>query len=83
MRQENSHWRLSLSPGAEPQTVFRALAGREGVKIERFELAEPSLDDIFVAVVQRPEGLRSPMAAPVAPADRPEPLGQVREAGDG
>ena len=51
-----------LSPGAEPQTVFRALAGRDGVKIERFELAEPSLDDIFVAVVQRPEGLR--VAAP-------------------
>jgi len=83
VRQENSHWRLALAPGAEPQTVFRALAGRDGVKIERFELAEPSLDDIFVAVVQRPEGLRSPMAAPVAPADRPEPLGQAGEAGDG
>ncbi len=52
MRQENSHWRLSLAPGAEPQTIFRTLAGRDGVKIDRFELAEPSLDDIFIAVVQ-------------------------------
>jgi len=32
--------------------VFRTLAARENVKIERFELAEPSLDDIFVNVVQ-------------------------------
>lgn len=52
LRQENSHWRLSLASGTEPQTVFRALASRDGVKIERFELAEPSLDDIFIAVVQ-------------------------------
>ena len=82
VRQENSHWRLSLAPGAEPQAVFRALAGRDGVMIERFELAEPSLDDIFVAVVQRPEGLRGPTAAPVAPANRPQPLDQAGEAGD-
>ena len=75
VRQENSHWRLSLSPGAEPQTVFRALAGREGVKIERFELAEPSLDDIFVAVVQRPGGQAGPTSA--AGADDTQPLGQV------
>ncbi len=52
VRQENSHWRLSLAPGTEPQTIFRTLAGRDGVRIERFELAEPSLDDIFIAVVQ-------------------------------
>jgi ABC-type uncharacterized transport system ATPase subunit len=32
--------------------VFRALASRPDVKIERFELAEPSLDDIFINVVQ-------------------------------
>ncbi len=52
VRQENSHWRLSLAPGTEPQTIFRTLAGRDGVRVERFELAEPSLDDIFIAVVQ-------------------------------
>lgn len=38
--------------GADPQAVFRALANRDAVKIDRFELAEPSLDDIFVSVVQ-------------------------------
>lgn len=52
VHQENSHWRLSLAPRTEPQAIFRALASREGVKIERFELAEPTLDDVFIAVVQ-------------------------------
>lgn len=51
-RQENSHWHLSLAQGATPQAVFRALAEQDGARIERFELAEPSLDDIFVNVVQ-------------------------------
>jgi ABC-2 type transport system ATP-binding protein len=50
-RQENSHWRLSLAQGATPQGVFRALAQQDGARIERFELAEPSLDDIFINVV--------------------------------
>jgi ABC-2 type transport system ATP-binding protein len=51
-RHENGDWRLALEAGADPQAIFRALASRSGVKIERFELAEPSLDDIFVNVVQ-------------------------------
>ena len=50
-RQENNHWRLSLAPGATPQGVFRALGEQDGARVERFELAEPSLDDIFIAVV--------------------------------
>jgi ABC-type uncharacterized transport system ATPase subunit len=31
--------------------VFRALAERPDMRIDRFELAEPSLDDIFISVV--------------------------------
>lgn len=50
-RNHNGAWHLALEIGADPQAVFRALAGRENVRIERFELAEPSLDDIFVQVV--------------------------------
>jgi ABC-2 type transport system ATP-binding protein len=50
-RQENNHWRLCLAPGATPQGIFRSLANQDGARIERFELAEPSLDDIFVTVV--------------------------------
>jgi ABC-2 type transport system ATP-binding protein len=48
---ENHTWRLALAIGTDPQTVFRAIAARTDVKIERFELAEASLDDIFIQVV--------------------------------
>jgi ABC-2 type transport system ATP-binding protein len=51
IRHHNGSWHLALEIGADPQAVFRALAARENVKIERFELAEPSLDDIFIQVV--------------------------------
>jgi ABC-2 type transport system ATP-binding protein len=52
VRRDNGRWHMSLEVGADAQQVFRTLAAREGVKVERFELAEPSLDDIFVNVVQ-------------------------------
>jgi ABC-2 type transport system ATP-binding protein len=51
-RQVNGDWHLSLAPGTSPQDVFKALAARDGIKIERFEIAEPSLDDIFIWTVQ-------------------------------
>jgi len=51
-RKHNGTWHLALEIGADSQAVFRTLAAREGVKIVRFELAAPSLDDIFVNVVQ-------------------------------
>lgn len=51
-RRENSAWHMALSPGVSPQDVLQAVAARAGVKVERFEIAEPSLDDIFVSVVQ-------------------------------
>ena len=50
-RQHNGTWHLALEVGTDPQTVFQALASRDDVRVERFELAEPSLDDIFVQVV--------------------------------
>lgn len=51
-RSVNGDWHIALAPGTSPQDVFRALAARDGLKIERFEIAEPSLDDIFITVVQ-------------------------------
>jgi len=51
-RAVNGDWHLSLAQGTSPQDVFRALAARDGLKLERFEIAEPSLDDIFIWVVQ-------------------------------
>jgi ABC-2 type transport system ATP-binding protein len=58
VRRENGVWHMALEVGTDPQAVFRTLAGRQNVKIERFELAEPSLDDIFIRVV----GERKPAA---------------------
>lgn len=51
-RHTNGAWHMALQVGVDPQAVLRALAARPNVKIERFELAEPSLDDIFINVVQ-------------------------------
>ena len=42
-------------PGTNSQDLFRALAANDGFQVERFEIAEPSLDDIFVSVVQGDE----------------------------
>lgn len=49
---ENGAWHLALQPGSEPHDVLRALAARPDVVIDRFEIAETSLDDIFITVVQ-------------------------------
>lgn len=49
---QNGRIHMSLEIGTDPQSVFRALASRQDIKIERFELAEPSLEDIFINVVQ-------------------------------
>jgi ABC-2 type transport system ATP-binding protein len=51
-RRQNGAWHLALEQGVGPQDVFRALAKREDIRVERFEVEEPSLDDIFVSVVQ-------------------------------
>lgn len=51
-RMENGEQHLILSQGIRPEDMFRNLAAHEGIKIHRFEVAEPSLDDIFISVVQ-------------------------------
>jgi ABC-2 type transport system ATP-binding protein len=60
-RRENGDWHLALGKGTDPQMVLRALTARPDLRVERFELAEPSLDDIFVNVV---EGASAPAAQP-------------------
>ncbi len=51
-RRHNGTWQMTLAQGTDPQDVLRALAVRPDVKVERFEIAEPSIEDIFVSVVQ-------------------------------
>jgi ABC-2 type transport system ATP-binding protein len=51
-RRHNGSYQMTLEAGTSAQDIFRRLAQLENVRIERFEIAEPSLDDIFVSVVQ-------------------------------
>ena len=51
-RNHNGTWHLALKVGTDPHTVLRTLAAQEGLRIERFELAAPSLEDIFISVVE-------------------------------
>jgi ABC-2 type transport system ATP-binding protein len=51
-RQENGEVHLILDNETNPQNIFHFLAQRDDIRIDRFEIAEPSLDDIFISVVQ-------------------------------
>ena len=50
-RREGVGYVLRLSPGYAPEGMLRALLDR-GAKIDRFELATPSLEQIFLRVVE-------------------------------
>jgi ABC-2 type transport system ATP-binding protein len=43
---------LMLEPGVNAQEVLRELALQPAVTVDRFEVATPSLDEVFVRVVQ-------------------------------
>jgi len=47
---ENGTLQLRLEDGATPQEVFRALAAQPAYAVERFAVALPTLDEIFVQV---------------------------------
>ena len=49
----NGVTRLMLSPGSTPQDVLRSLVA-QNVEVEQFEIAVPTLDEIFIKVVQGP-----------------------------
>jgi len=47
----NGAYRLTLSPDGNPQKVLNALLA-EGIPLEKFEVAIPTLNDVFVQVVR-------------------------------
>ena len=49
----NSTYRLTLSPGISPKEILNQLISA-AIQVERFEIAIPSLDEIFIQVVQEP-----------------------------
>ncbi|MBN2148442.1 MAG: ATP-binding cassette domain-containing protein [Anaerolineales bacterium] len=50
IEQHNASTRLTLSPEVTPQQILRALVEHD-VPIEQFEIAMPTLDEIFIKVV--------------------------------
>jgi ABC-2 type transport system ATP-binding protein len=53
IRPGTGHAELDLAPTAEPSAIIAAVV-RRGAAVSRFEVAEPSLEAIFIEVVGRP-----------------------------
>lgn len=51
-RRSTHDWYLSLEPQTNPQTVLQAIATGGQFMVDRFEIALPTLDEIFVQVVR-------------------------------
>jgi ABC-2 type transport system ATP-binding protein len=50
----NDAQKLTLSANTEPKTILNQLIAAE-IQVEWFEIAIPTLDEIFIQVVQAPE----------------------------
>jgi ABC-2 type transport system ATP-binding protein len=50
-QQNSSAYRLNLAPATNTQDVLRSLVER-GIRIDQYEIAAPTLDEIFIRVVQ-------------------------------
>lgn len=48
---------LHLANGTEPNEVLKTLVSK-GISLDRFEVAQPTLDEIFIEVVKKQEGSR-------------------------
>jgi ABC-2 type transport system ATP-binding protein len=51
-RRTASDWYLTLAPGANPQSVLKAVVANGHFVVDRFEMALPTLDEIFVQIVR-------------------------------
>jgi ABC-2 type transport system ATP-binding protein len=51
-RHNSSAYRLNLSPSASTQAILRGLV-EAGIEITQFEIAAPTLDEIFIQVVKK------------------------------
>ncbi|HKJ92441.1 MAG TPA: ATP-binding cassette domain-containing protein [Longimicrobiales bacterium] len=55
-RQDGTEFEVTLREGADANALLAELVGA-GVRLRRFELVEPSLEQVFIEVVGRPEEL--------------------------
>jgi ABC-2 type transport system ATP-binding protein len=61
-RRTTGDWYLTLAPDTNPQTVLQALVANGYFTVDRFDMALPSLDEIFVQVIRD-----KPQAKPESP----------------
>jgi len=52
VRRENGQIHLTLEPGVDPQQLLKHIAAIPALTLTRFQVESPSLDDIFIHVVQ-------------------------------
>jgi ABC-2 type transport system ATP-binding protein len=57
----SSAYRLNLAPATRAQDVLRSLV-EKGVQVDQFEIAAPTLDEIFIRVVQQADQEREGVA---------------------
>ena len=62
---------LDVDQGIDPETVLRAALDHAGVRVTRFEIADPSLEEIFIEKV----GRRPTEEAHLGDASTPAPVG--------
>jgi ABC-2 type transport system ATP-binding protein len=54
VEEHNSAQRLTLAPNSEPKDILNQLVAA-GIQVDWFEVAVPTLDEIFIQVVEEPE----------------------------
>lgn len=55
-RRTASDWYLTLLPEADPQTILRTVVSNNHFVVDKFDVALPSLDEIFVQIVRDKTG---------------------------
>lgn len=77
-RRTAADWYLTLLPEADPQTILRTIVSSDAFVLDKFDVALPSLDEIFVQIVREQSGPAAPPDATGTATLEPNPLPTIR-----